>query len=439
MLEIIRALISSIILTTSLYAFGLTVFKEKKNQSKTYNLIAFLVGNILSAFVFSYSTGTIKTILLCIVFTFMMITIFKTEFDKSLFASIIYVIILVIPDLLTTMGTIYVIGIDKEYYYAHLAGGIANNTSVCILTIILIYILKKPLKKLMNYNALDNQRVILTAFLTLGFLAFFFYNLIKTFEFTNNIISYVIVIVALIIFLFAMFKQKIDNDKLQNKYDELLEIMKNYESDVEYQRTQLHETKNEFMTIKSKINDKENNKEIIKYIDSIIGEKINTSNMLKYAKFTYLPANGLKGFFYYKFMEAERNKINVFVNISQNIENSFLGKLEANDFKQLARIIGVYLDNAIEASSQSEERKLGIEIYMVKKDIKIIITNTFVNNIDSDKIGKLRFSTKGINRGHGLLLVKSILSTNKMFEAKRTIKDNLYIQELLIKEDKETK
>lgn len=154
--------------------------------------------------------------------------------------------------------------------------------------------------------------------------------------------------------------------------------------------------------------------------------------MTKYARFKYLPSNGLKGFFYYKFMEAEKKNISVSVNISPKIEKSFLKKLEVNDFKQLTRIIGVYLDNAIEASSLSKEKKLGIEVYLIENKINIIISNTFTNKIDSDKLGKAKISTKGKNRGHGLLLVKSILSSNDIFESKNEIIDNLFIQKLTI-------
>ena len=54
-----------------------------------------------------------------------------------------------------------------------------------------------------------------------------------------------------------------------------------------------------------------------------------------------------------------------------------------------------------------------------------------------DKIGKESFSTKGKHRGHGLLLVKKILSENNRFEAKKEIRGNIYIQSLKISENKE--
>ena len=149
-----------------------------------------------------------------------------------------------------------------------------------------------------------------------------------------------------------------------------------------------------------------------------------------------MPSNGLKGFFYYKFIEAEKKEINVSVNISKQIENSFLKNIDTKDFKDLARIIGVYLDNAIEASSSSKDKKLGIEMYLIKEKIEIIITNTFNNEINLDKLGKESFSTKGKNRGHGLLLVKKILSENDMFEAKNEVRGNIYIQTLKINNNK---
>ena len=395
-------------------------------------LLGFILLNIL---VFKYTTGTIKTIITCLLYSSLFFSIFKIKLSKSIFTSIVYIILLVIPDLLTLGGAIYIFDVSKEFCYESLSGSIISNFSVLGIMIILTVSIRKPLKKLINYNLSTNKKIIVMSSITLVMLAIFFYNLIKTFEFNNNIITYLVIIVMLICILLYLFKQKIENEKISKKYDELLDVMKSYESDIEEQRTLRHETKNEFATIKCKLQDKENNKTIIEYIDSVIGEK-EKAGSTKYSKFKYLPSNGLKGFFYYKFIEAEKKGINVSINISKQIENSFLKDIETKDFKDLARIIGVYLDNAIEASSTSEDKKLGIEMYLIKEKIEIIITNTFNNEINLDKIGKESFSTKGKHRGHGLLLVNKILSENNMFEAKNEIRGNIYIQSLKIKDNK---
>lgn len=428
-------LLSSTLLILTLYIFGRIVIVNRRHKNIMIDVLILLGFILLNILVFKYTTGTIKTIITCLLYSSLFFCIFNIKLSKSVFTSIVYVILLVIPDLLILSTAIYILGISKEYYYSDFASSLLGNISVCLCLVIITYVLKKPLKKLINYNLSTNKKIIVMSSITLVMLAIFFYNLIKTFEFNNNIITYLVIIVMLICILLYLFKQKIENEKISKKYDELFDVMKSYESDIEEQRTLRHETKNEFATIKCKLQDKEDNKTIIEYIDSVIGEK-EKAGSTKYSKFKYLPSNGLKGFFYYKFIEAEKKGINVSINISKQIENSFLKDIETKDFKDLARIIGVYLDNAIEASSTSEDKKLGIEMYLIKEKIEIIITNTFNNEINLDKIGKESFSTKGKHRGHGLLLVNKILSENNMFEAKNEIRGNIYIQSLKIKDNK---
>lgn len=428
-------LLSSTLLILTLYTFGRIIIVNRRHKNIMIDILIILGFILLNILVFKYTKGTVKTIITCLLYASLFFCIFKIKLSKSIFTSIVYVILLVIPDLLILSTAIYILGVSKEYYYSDFASSLLGNISVCLCLVIITYVLKKPLKKLINYNLSTNKKIIVMSSITLVMLAIFFYNLIKTFEFNNNIITYLAIIVMLICILLYLFKQKIENEKISKKYDELLDVMKSYESDIEEQRTLRHETKNEFATIKCKLQDKEDNKIIIKYIDSVIGEKEKASS-IKYSKFKYLPSNGLKGFFYYKFIEAEKKGINVSINISKQIENSFLKDIETKDFKDLARIIGVYLDNAIEASSTSEDKKLGIEMYLIKEKIEIIITNTFNNEINLDKIGKESFSTKGKHRGHGLLLVNKILSENNMFETKNEIRGNIYIQSLKIKDNK---
>lgn len=428
-------LLSSTLLILTLYTFGRIIIVNRRHKNIMIDVLILLGFILLNILVFKYTTGTIKTIITYLLYSSLFFCIFNIKLSKSVFTSIVYVILLVIPDLLILSTAIYILGISKEYYYSDFASSLLGNISVCLCLVIITYVLKKPLKKLINYNLSTNKKIIVMSSITLVMLAIFFYNLIKTFEFNNNIITYLVIIVMLICILLYLFKQKIENEKISKKYDELLDVMKSYESDIEEQRTLRHETKNEFATIKCKLQDKEDNKTIIEYIDSVIGEK-EKAGSTKYSKFKYLPSNGLKGFFYYKFIEAEKKGINVSINISKQIENSFLKDIETKDFKDLARIIGVYLDNAIEASSTSEDKKLGIEMYLIKEKIEIIITNTFNNEINLDKIGKESFSTKGKHRGHGLLLVNKILSENNMFEAKNEIRGNIYIQSLKIKDNK---
>lgn len=428
-------LLSSTLLILTLYTFGRIIIVNRRHKNIMIDVLILLGFILLNILVFKYTTGTIKTIITCLLYSSLFFSIFKIKLSKSVFTSIVYVILLFIPDLLILSTAIYILGISKEYYYSVIASGLIGNLSVLLIMILLTYIIRKPLRKLMKYKLSENKKIVVISVLAIIFTAIFFYKFATGYKMNQDVIIYLIAMFAFIVILFTLFRQRMDNEKVSKKYDELLDVMKNYESDIEEQRTLRHETKNEFATIKCKLQDKEDNKTIIEYIDSVIGEKGKASST-KYSKFKYLPSNGLKGFFYYKFIEAEKKGINVSINISKQIENSFLKDIDTKDFKDLARIVGVYLDNAIEASSTSEDKKLGIEMYLIKEKIELIITNTFNNEINLDKIGKESFSTKGKHRGHGLLLVNKILSENNMFEAKNEIRDNIYIQSLKIKDNK---
>ena len=226
-------LLSSTLLILTLYTFGRIIIVNRRHKNIMIDVLILLGFILLNILVFKYTTGTIKTIITCLLYSSLFFSIFKIKLSKSVFTSIVYVILLVIPDLLILSTAIYILGISKEYYYSDFASSLLGNISVCLCLVIITYVLKKPLKKLINYNLSTNKKIIVMSSITLVMLAIFFYNLIKTFEFNNNIITYLVIIVMLICILLYLFKQKIENEKISKKYDELLDVMKSYESDIE--------------------------------------------------------------------------------------------------------------------------------------------------------------------------------------------------------------
>ena len=417
----------------SVHVFGLVTSKEEsKKNIKLKNILILILFAILHTIINLYLDSSIKTLAICLLYTMYFYIIFDKKVYKSIFSSVLYIILAIIPDLLTLTIITKILNMSKEYCHNYIAGSVLGNMIIGIMLILMVLLLRKPLKTVVNYKLSNNVKIVTVSALTLITIAIFFYNLIGNFRHDNDIYTYLLVIITLIIILVTLLRQKIDNENMFKKYDDLLTIMKNYESDIEEQRTINHESKNELLTIRSKLSE-ENDKELCSYIDSIIGDKKSVKSA-KFSKFKYLPSNGLKGFFYYKFIEAEKRGIKVSLNISKLVENSYLGDMKTKDFKDLTRIIGVYLDNAIEAASTSKDKKLGIEIYEVKGIIQIIISNTYDNAIEKDKVGNERYSTKGKNRGHGLLLVKRILNENNRITSETKITDSLYIQTIKINE-----
>ena len=313
-----------------------------------------------------------------------------------------------------------------------LAGSLLSNFIVYASMIPLTLILKRPLKKLLDIKLDYNKKVILISILTLISVLVFFFDIIASVKVGTKIILYLIAIVTFVGILIFLIIEENKNIQLKVKYEKLLEFMQTYEIELEKERILKHEHKNELITIKSKIIDKDSEINIIGYIDELLGDEERFSQE-GYSQFQYLPPNGIKALFYFKVSTAKKKGINTSINISPTIQDSILKDLKVKQFKDLGVLIGVYLDNAIEASELSHNKILGIEMYEVDDNVEIIISNSYIGEIDETKVGKSQISTKGKNRGHGLLLVKQTLIKNRKINSNREITNDLYIQIITVK------
>lgn len=435
MLEIIEYIANSTTLTITALIFSAIILEKKEIKINKKKVIAIIIAIIIYSIGIKYLQGTVKTLSLCCIYAILFKYIFKISYYETILLTFMYSIIIMIPDILFLLILINILKIDPTICHTKLTGSIISNLSVNLLLIIIVFIFRKLLRKLIKIKPNQSIRIVIYTIITLGSILIVFYNAITNMEIiSGDLIISVAIILAFITILYSLLKQKMENEKIEEKYDKLLEFIKKYEVIIEEQRELRHESKNQLITVKSKVLNKEEGKEIIKYVDSLLKDHKSYKED-KYGMFQYLPSNGIKGLFYYKSMEAEEKGINLSIRIAEKVEKSILSKLSTEDFKQLGRLVGVYLDNAIEASSNSEEKKLGIEIYKHNEDVIIIITNTYSGEIEKESIGKVRYSTKGKNRGYGLMLVNKILSKNKRFVSENTITDKLYFQKLVIKEN----
>ena len=388
----------------------------------------------LHAFVASALNGVLKTLLICVIYVIVYKSVFSITYSRAFILAFENILLMLIPDLLILFVSVYVLKIDTNIIYNVFAQTIISSTMVAIMLILLVYIFKRPLRKISNVKLTNNKEIAMYLMLSLlSILAVFYTEYSNVKNSTNNDLTLgIVVIVSFVMILYSLIKQKIENNKLMARYLKLLEFIKNYEKELDKQKELRHESKNQLITARDKIINKENEPELIKYLNSIIADYVRGKNE-KYTSFQYLPANGIKGFFYYKASEAEDLGIKLSINVSPKIENNFLGDLNTQDFKQLGILLGVYLDNAIDASKKAENKQMSIEIYPVGEDVEIIISNTYEGTINVESIGKEKYSTKGKNHGYGLMLVNRILEENKRFEAHRVLTDVVYSQKLKIK------
>lgn len=414
--------------------FARILLENKKVNLNFKSIIVIIIAMLLYSIVIGTLDGILKTLVICLIYVIVYRSVFTVTYTKSILISFENIILLIIPDLFILLFSVYVLKFDSGVVYNTFAQTIISTLLVNILLILLTLILKKTLRKISNIKLTNNKEIIMYLALSLFSILVVFYTEYSNVNSSSNkeLILGIIIIISFVLILYSLVKQKMENNKLMIRYIKLLEFIKNYEKELDKQKELRHESKNQLITARSKIVDKKKEHEVIEYLNSIIADYVKGNNE-KYTSFQYLPANGIKGFFYYKANEAENNGIHLSINVSPKVENTFIGNLDTNDFKQLGILLGVYLDNAIEASKNSKDKKMAIEIYKTGEDVEIIISNTYEGKIDTESIGKTKYTTKGKNHGYGLMLVSKILEDNKRFEAQRIVTDVVYSQKIKIK------
>ncbi|MBV4438701.1 sensor histidine kinase, partial [Clostridium tyrobutyricum] len=139
--------------------------------------------------------------------------------------------------------------------------------------------------------------------------------------------------------------------------------------------------------------------------------------------------SSLKGLISSKIHTANLHNINTHVEIIDKIDTLDINELD------ICRIIGIFFDNAIEASVLCNKKVIRMLIVKKQDYISFIICNTCPKNIPPIyKMYENNFSTKGKNRGIGLNIIRKIIDEkypNVFLHTK--VKNSTFTQELVIK------
>ena len=254
-----------------------------------------------------------------------------------------------------------------------------------------------------------------------------------TMPFTLIMIINTIMAVIFISLVITSSKVKVNYNKISNKYQTSISSLKEYEVMIDKFRVDTHENKNEFLTIRNMLKDKNSKDDIVKYIDKLVDNKIkdNDKIMKKTAK---IPSGGLRATIYSKLCLMEKLKIKYTLNISRDIRTTDLIDLDEDLVLKICKILGVFLDNAIEAVKSLKKKEIAIEMYNIDNELCIDITNNFKGNLNLDKINNMKYTTKGEGHGYGLTLVNKLLEEESdKLENEKSINRDTFTQTLKIK------
>ena len=135
----------------------------------------------------------------------------------------------------------------------------------------------------------------------------------------------------------------------------------------------------------------------------------------------------LKSILYTKLLLAVNREVEVEVDIPDVIDCVHMDPVD------LVRVLGIYLDNAIEACLETERPFLRFHLGRVEGDVVFLLSNSFVDRgLSLGQMCKKDVSTKGEGRGIGLYTVGEILNRYDNVYHETRMEEGVFIQQVRI-------
>ena len=427
MLEVWTKFISAVVLST----LGFYVIKKLTNSEvkllsiKTITYLMALC--VLTVIMHNIEYNGAHTVTMFALQIIIYKEIFNIRTEEALIACGILMGLIFIGDLLTMvlLRMFYSVDSIMNTWYISLFA----NFSVVIIVMLLFNIKAIVSQTKVFYKNISKNKSISTVLfviLLIVGLSSLTQNVTKSSNMTLNYLLNILIMLIFFTLFYLFIKSKNSYDKLNSEYESMFNYVQNFEDWIEKEQLNRHEYKNQLavlrcLTSEKKVKDK---------IDEILEDSINVEGEVVHQLKT-LPKGGIKGLMYYKSAIAQKNKIDLTVNISLEI-HSILSKLSEKEVKVLCHLIGIYFDNAIEAAKETRKKKVLIEIYEIKDRVTFVFSNTFKKAKNFDDRNKKGVSTKGEGHGNGLYYASKLIAQNPWLSQKQEVIDKYYIQQIVV-------
>lgn len=421
-----------IISLVELYVWS-KLYDEKINIRNYRVLLSIVFMMIFGIVNYFYINAFVRVFLVSMLLSICNWFCFRKTLKETLVCTLYAQFILVFADALGTCALMIFLGIDASSIRENYFGTIVGN---CIVSVIFVFLFRfkfikgiyKKLVTITNNFKLNNLLVfILIVIVSINILMALIFYKISSF---SIILINIFLILLYSFIVYKSMREKNNSMIVQAENDSLMNSLHQYEDMVDRQRVDNHENKNQLLIIKNMI--KKNDKDVVKYIETIVKDQMEDDEAL-YTRVMTIPSGGLQGIIYQKMLVMKDDHIKFSLDVGRGVREIELNKLSMDDNYRLCKIVGVFLDNAIEESRKIDDKCIMISLFVDEGDLVIEVSNKFEGKIDVDKLDESGYTTKGDGHGYGLSLVKKILSETDVFENERSIKRNVFKQIIKIK------
>ena len=334
----------------------------------SYWCISYLLTNSFFRIILSF----LLLIIACLI-------LLKEKINKSVIIAFFSFIILLFSDVLYALFNSLIFGFNNNQLQNNVFGTFIPNIITLTFALGFTHILNNPKNKLLSNlaerltirNDNSNLYTIFIAFISTIMLIYCVY-----FEpdISIGLSLGIVVIVIYAVFTVKLVQEKTSNIKLQEDNKAMTSSLTEYEKMYALQRIKNHEYKNDLSILRGMI-DKEN-KKAIDYINQLMNIKVNKNNSwMEILK--KIPEGGLQGILYYKLLQMDDLNVNVDFSTSSTYSPSSYIRLSDKVKSEICKLLGIYLDNAIQAVSNINEKNIFLNIDEDKEYIIFKIANNF--------------------------------------------------------------
>ncbi|MHC9532743.1 sensor histidine kinase [Dellaglioa sp. L3N] len=239
---------------------------------------------------------------------------------------------------------------------------------------------------------------------------------------------YFLLFIVSLLFLIAAFRKRVE---MKEKEVEL-NSMKSYTDQLEKNYTDMRRFRHDYINILSSMSEYIVNRDIDSLENYFNNNIMRVSQEIKINDFKLRDLSNikipeLKSLISSKVLTAQEQELDITFECTNAIYHVNM------DSVSLCRCVGILLDNAIEAATESSNTEVRVGIIVFEQSVSFIVWNTFRD--EGHKLFKYfekGFSTKGNNRGLGLSNLKEILKNERNVQLDTHIERGQFKQEIKI-------
>ena len=248
-----------------------------------------------------------------------------------------------------------------------------------------------------------------------------------------HISGYLLVMCCLLLAMRRSYLEQVQTEAKQKAMQDLQDYTRNLEA----MYNSLHSFKHDYVNILLSLSGYIEDGDMDRLKDFFESKIFPTKNLItgedyKLNQLSNISVLEIKSLLSAKMIYAHESGIDITIDIPGKVESFLI------DTVDLARILGNFLDNAIEATLETEQPQIGLNIIQNKTGVSIIISNRFRDNgLMLHKLKQKGFSTKIGHQGIGLGNAQKIISSYDNVLLETTMKCDYFTQHIELTERKE--